>query len=79
MDEKTFLYQSIKHLNEENQRLTGLIEKLLSGQESLLQIIDKLDKRIDQVSSPEYIRKVSNLNDYEDILEKVKFIKGLSK
>ena len=72
MTEQEFIYGKLKHLTEQIDQLTYVVERQQDMIENMLMLIDKMQ-------SPEYIRKQAKIAEMTDVIEKVEFIRNLNK
>ncbi|PAD70561.1 hypothetical protein CHH83_01800 [Bacillus sp. 7586-K] len=77
MDEKTFIYQRLKYLTDENERMLKLIEQVSDVQAKQMNIIENLVDKINEIGSTDYYKKQKAYSDFEDITNKIKFMRGI--
>jgi len=79
MDEKEYIYKQLKYLIDENHRLNEIVDDIVRNQETVFRSIEKLTTIVNQIADPQYIKKINQINEYEDIMKKVNFIRNYSK
>ncbi|MGK4040792.1 hypothetical protein AB0Y20_00725 [Heyndrickxia oleronia] len=79
MDEKQYIYSRLKYLSDELELITTTVEDLINLQEEVANTVKLLVDRMDEISSPEYLKKINKYNDTLDVMEKIKYIRSLKR
>lgn len=79
MDEKAYIYARLKYLNDEIETIHATLDRILDTQEKNMFALEKLADKVNEISSPEYIKNANHYNDMKDVMDKVEFMRSLAK